>query len=137
MKVVPLICYILAGKLPVTRSRWDFSLQSHPEALFQGIHSENAHPPPHWCLGDEMCNFEHVSHAVRTPPPPHQSQHCPRPCRCDWEAWVVLVVWMGVPARWVVLLPGAAQASMTTCPGFGLSAWAGMQEAFDCIRGGT
>ena len=35
-------------------------------------------------------------------------------------------------ARWVVLLPGAAQASTTAHPGCGRSAWAGMQEALLC-----
>lgn len=35
-------------------------------------------------------------------------------------------------ARWVVLLPGAAQASTSAHPGCGASAWAGMQEALLC-----
>lgn len=34
-----------------------------------------------------------------------------------------------IAARWVVLLPGAAQQSTTVQPGAGDSAWAGMQEA--------
>ena len=36
------------------------------------------------------------------------------------------------PARWLVLLPGAAQASRTVQPGWGASTWAGRQEAWLC-----
>ena len=32
------------------------------------------------------------------------------------------------------MLPGAAQASMTSCPGLGSRACAGMQEALDCMH---
>lgn len=39
---------------------------------------------------------------------------------------------MFLPDRWVVLLPGAAHASITCHACSGLSACAGIQDAFDC-----
>ncbi len=49
---------------------------------------------------------------------------------------VSLTVWVmslsPLPARWVVLLPGAAQASSTSQPGWGANACAGMHDALLC-----
>ena len=42
-------------------------------------------------------------------------------------------VYCKLPATWVVLLPGAAQASRTSQPGSGLSACAGMQDDLLCM----